>query len=120
MLSRAVAQRSASLGGSVNGDSCSFELELDYQQVGCNTAAEMAQCYTAWSRLSLFNTEVSTMGAMTLANAFRQHPGSAGVVQLNIAQCRIGAGAVELLRSVGFARLDWHGQRGHLRAAAAA
>jgi len=93
-------------------------MELDYQQVGCNTATEMARCCACWARLSLFNTEVSTMGAMALANAFRHKPGSASSVQLNIAQCRASAGAVELLRSAGFARLDSHGQRGQRAAAA--
>jgi len=119
VLARAVARRAGLHSGGRGLAPGPFSLELDYQQVGCGTAAEMAQCHGAWSRLSLFNTEVSTMGAMSLANTFRQRPGSAGGVQLNIAQCRIGAGAVDLLRSAGFSRLDSHGQRGHLRAAAA-
>merc|ERR1712232_682858 len=105
LLARAVANSRTSRN--------SFNLELDYQQVGCATAEEMSRCWGAWSRLSLFNTEVSTMGAMALANVCRQHPGSAKAVQLNVAQCRLGTGAVELLKGVGFLRLDSHGQRMH-------
>eukprot|EP00928_Gymnodinium_smaydae_P041399 TRINITY_DN28023_c0_g1_i1.p1 TRINITY_DN28023_c0_g1~~TRINITY_DN28023_c0_g1_i1.p1 ORF type:complete len:965 (-),score=91.58 TRINITY_DN28023_c0_g1_i1:123-3017(-) len=92
-----------------------FELELDYQQVGCGTAVALAQSFHFFLRLSLFNTDVSTLGAMTLAKAFRQKCKSATAVaartRLNVAQCRIGAGAVEQLRGVGFKRLDSHGQR---------
>jgi len=103
-LVHAVAQRT--------GYCLPFELHLDYQQVGCRTATEVARCCCSWSRISLFNTRVATEGALALAQAFRQHP-CARAVRLNIAQCCVGAGAVKLLRDVGFQRLDSHGQRSH-------
>ena len=109
-------KRISDAGGEVLARSVSckdgFELELDYQQVGCKTAAALRN--SLWSRVSLFNTNVSTMGALSLANAFRN-----GVAQgaeqkwLNVAQCRIAPSAIKLLRSVGFQRLDSHGQRPH-------
>jgi Ran GTPase-activating protein (RanGAP) involved in mRNA processing and transport len=92
-----------------------FDLDMDYQQVGCDTALEISRNCDAWSRISLFNTDVSTMGAMSLANALRQHKTAASRIKLNIAQCRIGEGAVKMLRNVGLARLDSHGQRGQHR-----
>merc|ERR1711904_457523 len=67
-----------------------FALDLDYQQVACGTLSEIAHCCDVWSRISLFNTDVSTMGAMSLANALRQHKTAASRIKLNIAQCRIG------------------------------
>eukprot|EP00927_Polykrikos_kofoidii_P035749 TRINITY_DN30287_c0_g1_i1.p1 TRINITY_DN30287_c0_g1~~TRINITY_DN30287_c0_g1_i1.p1 ORF type:complete len:1178 (-),score=201.03 TRINITY_DN30287_c0_g1_i1:512-4045(-) len=100
------------------GNDSSFALDLDYQQVGCGTAAELARCCGAWSRLSLFNTDVSTMGAMSLASAFRNRRDVASTLRLNVAQCRLNSGAVEMLRGVGFARLDSHGQRARLIEAA--
>merc|ERR1712232_170110 len=119
IVARAVAKRSSMASSSAFESSSHrlgthppLELELDYQQVGCQTATTLASCAPCWRRLSLFNTNVSTMGAMALANSFRQGPpGCAATVRLNVAQCRIGAGAVQLLRTVGFARLDSHGQR---------
>eukprot|EP00438_Fugacium_kawagutii_P025139 Skav208293 [mRNA] locus=scaffold897:93600:94457:+ [translate_table: standard] len=91
-----------------------FEIELDYQHVGCKTAGAFAQKFL-WSRASLFNTDVSTMGALALANAFRKgraYEGALGERKwLNVAQCRIAPSAIKLLRGVGFQRLDSHGQR---------
>lgn len=83
-----------------------FEIELDYQQVGCKTASALADHFSSWTRASLLNTNVSTMGALSLARA-----GNASKKWLNVAQCRIGSSAVRLLRGVGFQRLDSHGQR---------
>lgn len=120
LLARAVAGRRTGVkapwqdgGGGSHGQSLPrpFELEMDYQQVGCKTAGEMSRCCGEWSRFSAFNTEVSTMGATMLANAHRDRKGSAAATRLNLAQCRLGAGAVELLRRAGFQRLDSHGQR---------
>lgn len=90
-----------------------LDVDLDYQQVACGTAQDLARCCGAWSRLSLLNTDVSTMGAMAIANAFRQRPELARATRLNVAQCRVNTGAVELLRSAKFMRLDSHGQRQH-------
>ena len=107
--------RISDIGGEVLARSVSckdgFELELDYQQVGCKTAAALAR-NSLWSRVSLFNTNVSTMGALGLANSFRNGV-ALGAEQkwLNVAQCRIAPSAIKLLRSVGFLRLDSHGQR---------
>jgi len=107
--------RISDVGGEVLAQAVSckegFELELDYQQVGCKTAAALAKD-SLWGRVSLFNTNVSTMGALGLANAFRNGVAQgAGQKWLNVAQCRIAPSAIKLLRSVGFHRLDSHGQR---------
>jgi len=110
LLARALVHRCQRQATCYGGE---FSLELDYQQLGCGTAAELARCPPAiWKRLSLFNTEVSDMGALALANSFRAQAGSASATHLNLAQCRLGAGAVRFLRTVGFGRLDSHGQRG--------
>lgn len=98
-------------GTSFAAASSAFELDLAYQQVGCKTAMEMAHCCGSWSRFSAFNTEVSTAGVTALANALREHRGAAAAARVNVAQCRVGAGAVELLKKAGLARLDCHGQR---------
>eukprot|EP00747_Dinoflagellata_sp_TGD_P072982 gnl/TRDRNA2_/TRDRNA2_157701_c1_seq3.p3 gnl/TRDRNA2_/TRDRNA2_157701_c1~~gnl/TRDRNA2_/TRDRNA2_157701_c1_seq3.p3 ORF type:complete len:105 (+),score=12.40 gnl/TRDRNA2_/TRDRNA2_157701_c1_seq3:512-826(+) len=84
---------------------------MDYQQVGCSTAVQLANCCGAWSRLSLFNTDVATAGATALANALRREPQTGK--RLNVAQCRIGPSAMSLLRTTGsrLARLDTFGQR---------
>eukprot|EP00434_Breviolum_minutum_P012935 symbB.v1.2.011403.t1/scaffold764.1/size165801/9 len=96
--------RISDVGGEVLAQAVSckegFELELDYQQVGCKTAAALAK-NSLWSRVSLFNTNVSTMGALGLANAFRNGVAQgAGQKWLNVAQCRIAPSAIKLLRSV--------------------
>jgi len=112
LLARALVRRCQRLL-QTTGRCGEFSLELDYQQLGCGTATELARCPPAiWKRLSLFNTEVSDMGVLSLANSFRAQMGSASATHLNLAQCRLGAGAVRFLRTVGFGRLDSHGQRG--------
>ncbi|CAE8589267.1 unnamed protein product, partial [Polarella glacialis] len=137
-----------------SGQSQPLELELDYQQVGCATASELAKCCVSWRRLSLFNTDVSTLGAMALAKALQQLPEEGALLPnknngnntnnnntsnstsnndnnsnntsnnnsnnntsnnnpkkkrwLNVAQCRISASAVAMLRRTGLGRLDVH------------
>lgn len=88
-----------------------FELSLDYQQVGCGTASTLATT-VAWERLSLFNTNVSTQGATSLATSLKgRTTAGESSLTLNVAQCRIGDGAVSMLRNAGLTRLDAWGQR---------
>merc|ERR1711957_580018 len=81
-----------------------FELDLDYQQVACGTAVEMARCCGMFSRISLMNTEVAARGAMGFANSLHHQKNVAASLRLNVAQCRIKEAAVRLLRNVGLAR----------------
>jgi len=108
-------QRVSDIGGEVLARALSskrsFELELDYQQVACKTAVALAECSSSWTKVSLFNTDVSTLGALTLANAFRGGRASAEGKWLNVAQCRIAPSSIKLLQQASFRRLDSHGQR---------
>ncbi|CAE7948910.1 Nlrc3 [Symbiodinium sp. KB8] len=108
-------QRVSDIGGQVLARALSskrsFELELDYQQVACKTAVALAECSSSWAKVSLFNTDVSTLGALTLANAFRGGRASAEGKWLNVAQCRIAPSSIKLLQQASFRRLDSHGQR---------
>lgn len=105
ILVKALARRGPAIQGK------RFDMDLDYQQVACGTAVEMARCCAMFARISLMNTDVSTMGAMELATFLRQQNHVADSLRLNVAQCRIKKSAVQLLRNVGLARLDCHGQR---------